>query len=56
LEAHVSRVGAAEYLGISRETLRRIVRRGELTPIRVSPRRVVFDPGELRRYVEERKA
>ena len=46
---------AAEVLGISPRTLRRLVDAGELTPIRIGAL-CRFDPGELQDFVDRRKS
>ncbi|MCB0825363.1 MAG: helix-turn-helix domain-containing protein [Armatimonadetes bacterium] len=48
------RVGAAEFLGISVTTLDRIVKKGEITYIPVSQRRIVFRPEDLQSYLDKR--
>lgn len=45
-----SRKEAAEYLGVSVDTLDRCIRGGELAVTRPSPRRVVLLESVLRRY------
>jgi len=46
---------AAAWLGISRDTLERIVQRGELRRAKIGAA-VVFSVGELQRYLAEREA
>jgi excisionase family DNA binding protein len=46
---------AAEALAVSVRTLRTLCQRGELTPVRIG-RAVRFDPDDLRRLIDERKA
>ena len=45
---------AREGLGISRPTLDRMIRRGDLAVVRVSERAVRIAESELRRFVERR--
>jgi excisionase family DNA binding protein len=47
---------AADRLNISTDTLRRIIRRGELATVRVGLRGVRIEEAELERYIRERKA
>ena len=44
---------AAKALTLSRATLDRIVRRGEIQPIRIG-RRVLFTPAALQEFVEKK--
>ncbi len=46
---------AAESLAVSVRTLRNLQHRGELSPVRIG-RSVRFDPGDLRRLIDEKKA
>jgi excisionase family DNA binding protein len=47
---------AASYLGVSRDTLRRMVWRGELRPVRLpGVRRMLFGRDDLSRLVEDWK-
>lgn len=46
---------AADSLAVSLRTLRTLVERGELLPVRIG-RAVRFDEGDLRRWVDDRKA
>ena len=46
---------AADSLALSLRTLRTLVGRGELMPVRIG-RAVRFDEDDLRRWVDERKA
>lgn len=45
---------AAKALAVSLRTLRTLVQRGDLRAVRIG-RSVRFDPGDLRRLVDERK-
>jgi hypothetical protein len=49
----LSKREAAEILGVSPFSMNRIMR--ELPFIRVSPRRVVFDPRDVQGYIEAKK-
>ncbi|WP_409146576.1 helix-turn-helix transcriptional regulator [Pseudoxanthobacter sp. M-2] len=42
----------ARLAGVSLRTFRRIVARGEIPAIKVSPRRVVFRPDDIRAHLE----
>ena len=46
---------ACRYLTVSIETLRKLRKDGALVPLRVSARRLVYDVGELDRYLAERR-
>jgi excisionase family DNA binding protein len=54
LEGLLTVGGVCELLNVSRQTLYRVIRAGELIPIRVSksPR---FAPDEVRRYLERHR-
>ncbi len=44
----------AQLLGVCRKTIWRAVRRRELKPTRLGPRRVVFRAGEVERWLDAR--
>ena len=49
----------AEYLNVSRDLVYRIAQRGDIASIRIgtgAKTRVVFDPGDVQRYVESRRS
>ncbi len=46
---------AADYLGISAETLRRLCRRKAITFIQVTPSEYRFHPGDLEEYINSRR-
>lgn len=52
LERNLSYDEGARLVGVSVETFKRIVARGEIPAIRVSPRRVVFRPNDIRAHLE----
>jgi excisionase family DNA binding protein len=54
LEALLSQTEARRLLGISRPTLARLIRGGELPVIKVAGRTLI-DPVDLRAFIEERR-
>jgi predicted site-specific integrase-resolvase len=48
----VTLLTVAEMLQLSPHTIRSFVRKGRLRPVRIC-RRLLFDPGELQRFLEE---
>ncbi len=54
LEPLVSIAAACRVIGISDGTLYRLLREGELSPIRLAGR-TLFEPAELRRFVAARR-
>ena len=54
LEPLLTVSGVCELLDVSRQTLYRLIHRGELMPIRVS-RSPRFAPDEVRRYLERQR-
>lgn len=47
---------AAQYLTVSIRTLQTLVASGALVAVRVSARRLAFDPRDLEAYVDERRS
>lgn len=54
LEPLLTVASVCDLLDVSRQTLYRLIQRGELVPIRVS-RSPRFEPNELRRYIDRRR-
>jgi excisionase family DNA binding protein len=46
---------AADYLGISLTTLRRVINNGEIVTVRIGIRGVRIEESELQRYIEQRR-
>jgi excisionase family DNA binding protein len=51
----LSKPSVAQALDISYDTLERIIRRGEIRVIRITPRRVGIRKSELERYITSRE-
>lgn len=44
----------ANRLGVNVQTVRRMVKRGDLVAVRMSPKSFRFEPSEIARFIEER--
>lgn len=50
-----SAIAAAKFLTISVRTLKALTAQGAIPAIRVSPRRIAFDPRDLNAYIERQR-
>jgi excisionase family DNA binding protein len=55
IDTVLSKPSVAQALDISYDTLERIIRRGEIRVIRITPRRVGIRKSELERYITSRE-
>ncbi len=55
VNANLNLKEAAMIIGVSEPTMRRIIRRGEITYYRPSPRKIRFDVGDVLDYLNRRK-
>lgn len=54
-EGLVSLEVAAQWLGVTGTTVRRLILRGDLAGVRVSPGRLLVEQAEIRAYIERRR-